>query len=200
MHPYPSQYVSVYPAKDGHLLTIRPIRSEDEPLLVHFHEQLSTESVYLRYLQVLKLSVRIAHDRLARRCAIDYDQEMALVAEQNDPQTGATEIVAVARFIKKPGKQEAEVALLVADHFQGVGLGTRLLQQLVEIARQEKLCRLTATIHPENCAMQHLCAKVRFSLQCAELRGLVRAVLELQAPVLPESPALLPACRNPIAA
>ena len=85
VRPYPAQYVADWTMKSGQQVTIRPIRPEDEPLMVQFHQTLSERSVYLRYFNALKLSQRIAHDRLMRICFIDYDREMALVAVRTDP-------------------------------------------------------------------------------------------------------------------
>ncbi len=76
---------------------IRPIRPEDEPLLIKFHEKLSERSVYLRYFQPLKLTQRVAHERLSRICFIDYDREMVLVAERPNDQ-GEPEILAIGRL------------------------------------------------------------------------------------------------------
>ena len=81
VRPYPSQYVSSWVMKNGAEVTLRPIRPEDEPLMVKFHETLSDRSVYLRYFYSLSLSSRVAHDRLVRICFVDYDREMAIVAE-----------------------------------------------------------------------------------------------------------------------
>ena len=67
--------------KDATPVTLRPIRPEDEPLLVAFHKTLSEESVYRRYFNQLKLDQRIAHERLTRICFNDYDRELALVVE-----------------------------------------------------------------------------------------------------------------------
>ena len=84
IRPYPTQYVAPWKMKNGKDIVIRPIRPEDEPLMVKFHETLSERTVYLRYLQALKLSQRVAHDRLVGICFNDYDQEIALVAEVGD--------------------------------------------------------------------------------------------------------------------
>src|SRR5262249_34493551 len=100
IRPYPAHYSSRWTLRDGTTVTIRPTRPEDEPLMVKFHDTLSPESVYLRYFQALKLSQRVAHERLARLCFIDYDREMALVAERRDPRSGEPEVVAVGRLIK----------------------------------------------------------------------------------------------------
>ena len=150
--------------KDGTPVTIRPIRPEDEPLMVAFHHSLSEQSVYYRYFSLLKLPERIAHERLTRICFNDYDRELALVAEHHDPKTAQTEILGVGRLSKAHGTNEAEFALLIRDQWQGRGLGTALLKRLVEIGRSEKLERITAHILPENHAMQRLSQKVGFQL------------------------------------
>ena len=84
-------------ARGGYIVPMEPLSvgpgeagPEDEPLITKFHEKLSERSVYLRYFQPLKLSTRTAHERLTRICFIDYDREMALVAERKDPATGET--------------------------------------------------------------------------------------------------------------
>jgi acetyltransferase len=78
IRPYPTQYVSHEELRDGTSVTIRPIRPEDEPLMVKFHETLSEESVYMRYFHMMNLDQRTTHERLTRICFIDYDREMAL--------------------------------------------------------------------------------------------------------------------------
>ena len=85
IRPYPARYVSPWKAKNGMQVLIRPIRPEDEPAMAKFHETLSDRSVYLRFFHMDKLSSRVAHARLLRKCFIDYDREMALVAERSNP-------------------------------------------------------------------------------------------------------------------
>src|SRR5437879_11349827 len=96
--PYPSQYVLPWTLKGGIEVTIRPIRAEDEPLMVKFHETLSDRTVYLRYFSSLSLAARTAHERLVRICFSDYEREMVLVAECRGPQTGKQHILAVGRL------------------------------------------------------------------------------------------------------
>ena len=83
-------------------VTIRPIRPEDEPLLVKFHETLSDRSVYLRYLHPMLLSDRVAHERLARICHCDYDREITLVAEKTEPD-GTQTLMGVGRISRIRG-------------------------------------------------------------------------------------------------
>src|SRR5581483_5383180 len=110
IRPYPKRYVAAWMMKNGEEVTIRPIRPEDEPLLIKLHGALSDRSVYLRYFQPLKLSQRTAHERLTRICFIDYDREMALVVERKTAED-TPEIIAIGRLSKLHGRNEAELAV-----------------------------------------------------------------------------------------
>ncbi|WP_371357236.1 GNAT family N-acetyltransferase [Hydrocoleum sp. CS-953] len=177
IRPYPTQYIEPWQMRNGEEVTIRPIRPEDEPLIVQFHKTLSEESVYLRYFNFLKLSRRIAHERLTRICFIDYHREMALVADYKNPETGSHEILGVGRLSKSHGVNEAEFAMLVSDRYQRQGLGTELLLRLVQVGRDEKLKRIVATVLAENTPMQRVCEKVGFQLQRGA--GVVEAKIDL---------------------
>lgn len=161
---YPTKYVSRWKMKNGTSVTFRPIRPEDEPLLVKFHQTLSPESVYRRYFSQLKLDQRIAHERLVRICFNDYDREMALVVELK--QKGAeSEILGVGRLSKQTGLQEAEFAMLVSDKWQKQGLGTELLRRLLQVAQTEKLTRVTAEIMADNHGMKTVVNKLGFNVR-----------------------------------
>ena len=95
IRPYPGQYITPCKLRDGTPVTLRPIRPEDEPLMIEFHRTLSEQSVHFRYFSLLKLDVRIAHERLTRICFNDYDREIALVVDYKNPQTGRHEILGV---------------------------------------------------------------------------------------------------------
>ena len=177
---YPSRYITTTTSKDGDPITIRPIRPEDEPMLVKFHETLSDRSVYLRYFHPLLLSHRVAHERLARICFIDYDREIALVAEGIDPNTKDTCIMAVGRLSRIHGTDDAELTMLVSDHFQGRGLGGKMMQRLIEIGRAEKMCKLRATILADNLVMRDLCERMGAQITPAPQEGRVLAELVLK--------------------
>jgi acetyltransferase len=178
IRPYPTQYVAKWTMKDGTDVTIRPIRPEDEPLMVRFHETLSDRTVYLRYLQLLKLSQRVAHERLTRICFIDYDREMALVAERQNPTSGEPEIIGVGRLQKTHGTDEAEFAVVVSDQWQGKGLGGELLCRLLQVAKDEKVGRVRADILADNIGMQKVCEKYGFKLHRNISDPTVEATLE----------------------
>ena len=177
IRPYPTQYITSSTLEDGTPVTIRPIRPEDEPLIVQFHQTLSEESIYFRYFHLIKLSRRTAHERLTRICFIDYDREMALVVDYKNPETGNHEILGVGRLSKLHGVNEAEFSMLISDPYQRRGLGTELLSRLIEVGRDEKLERIKAEILTENRPMQRVCEKVGFRLNRAS--GFVQAEIEL---------------------
>ena len=178
IRPYPRRYVRPDTMKNGEEVLVRPIRPEDEPLLIRLHQALSERTVYLRYFQPLKLSQRTAHERLTRICFIDYDREMALVVEHKGPD-GGPEIIAIGRLSRLRGKDEAEMAVLVDDRFQHLGLGTLLYRRLIEVARDEHLTRVVSTILAENHEMQAICRKLGFQLKTDLDDGTVEAVLTL---------------------
>ena len=177
IRPYPRQYVSSFTARDGGWFLIRPIRPEDEALMVGFHRSLSEDTVYARYFANLGLNQRIAHERLLRICFSDYDRELALVAERRDPVTHEPEIAAVGRLSKVHERAVAEFAILVADPYQGAGLGSELLRRLVAIGRDEGLERILADILPTNGAMIRIASEQGFRVQTSEDGGVVRAEL-----------------------
>jgi acetyltransferase len=177
--PYPSQYVSPWTAKDGTEVTIRPIRPEDEPLMVEFHGTLSDRTVYLRYLCSLSLHRRTAHERLLRICHGDYEREMVLVAEHKDPQTGERQILGVGRLNKLQGDKEAEIAVLVSDQYQGRGFGIELLRRLIQIARDEKVSRIVAEMLRDNFTIQTIFKKLGFRLRLQGDPSSIQAVLDL---------------------
>ena len=160
IRPYPRQYVSHWTARDGRRLVIRPIRPEDERLLAEFHETLSDQTVYSRFAQVFPLSQRTRHERLARVCFIDYDRQMALVAIDDQPE--GPRMAAVARLIKLHSANAAEFAVLISDRYQRVGLGSQLMERLIEVGRAERLQRIMGHISAENRAMNALCRRLGF--------------------------------------
>lgn len=162
IRPYPTEYV-ITQNIGGVEVTIRPIRPEDEPLMVKFHKTLSDRSVHLRYFGLVSLEKRIMHERLRRVCFIDYDREIALVADLKN-RDGNHQILGVGRLIKEHGTNEAEFAVLISDPWQGKGFGSELLKLLVQIGRKEGLRRITGHISPENTTMKSVSEQVGFSL------------------------------------
>ena len=177
--PYPSQYITPWTMADGTEILIRPIRPEDEPLMVKFHGSLSERSVYSRYFQPIDLVKRVAHDRLQRMCFLDYDREIALVADRK-LDDGEHEIMGVARLRKRHGiKRVADFALVVSDQAQHKGLGGQLLRRLLQVAREEKIKKLTAIILKDSKDMRGLCQKLGFTFSESENEQFIKAEISM---------------------
>ena len=180
IRPYPAQYVRSWKLADGIRVTIRPIRPEDEPLMITFHKSLSEETVHLRYFGFPGVEALAAHERLVQICFSDYDREIALIVEPIQAEEDQRQIIAVARLIKAYGANEAEVAIVISDDWQGKGLGTKLLGDLIAIGRLEGLERIVGYILPENYVMQHICRKLGFTLRYDRFEEAMEARIELR--------------------
>ena len=180
IRPYPKEYVSRATLKNGTTVTIRPVRPEDEPLMVGFHESLSERSVYMRYFRAQRLSTRISHENLRRVCFVDYDREVALVAEHKNPKTGEPRIAGIGHLGRdRVVAKEAELTLLVSDEFQHRGLGSALLGGIIEAGRAEDLHRITAVILYRNRPMRRLAKKFGFRVHRDPEGGPFEAELDL---------------------
>jgi len=179
IRPYPQQYVSTWKLKDGSPIVIRPIRPEDEPMMVKFHRALSESTVHFRYFGLLKLEQRIAHDRLVRMCFNDYDREIAIIGVRNAPETKEDEIIAVGRLIKVHDVNDAEYAIILSDRWQGHGLGTHFMKLLLEIGRQEGVEHIFGQILRENQAMQRVCKQLGFAVRYNDAIDAMEAKIKL---------------------
>ena len=181
IRPYPIQYVGTWEAKDRTKVTIRPILPEDEALLAKFHTVLSDRTVFMRYLQPIMLQERVMHERLARICHVDYDREIALVAETTDASgaSGERNVMGIVRLSRIHATNEARLSLLIGDPYQGIGLGGELVHRAVDVARRERMDRLTAVLTGNNQVMRHIFEKFGFSMQPIEDEKLIAAFLEL---------------------
>jgi acetyltransferase len=179
IRPYPSQYCGRVSLADGTVLNIRPIRPEDEPEVVRFHSTLSQESVFSRYFALIRLEKRIRHERLIRMCFVDYDRQMAMVAQKVNPDGLLDGIVAIARLRKSPLRNEAEVAVVVSDAFHRRGIGTLLIHRLIEIARDERIAVLTASVLADNPSMRTLLEKEGFVFDDSNFSEIVHGAVQL---------------------
>jgi acetyltransferase len=104
----------------------------------------------------------VAHECLIRKCFLDYDREMALVAELSNKDIGTHELLGVGRLVRKRDEGEAELGLVVADRWHGAGLGTELMRRLIGIAEDEGIRCIIANILSENKAMLALAKHFHF--------------------------------------
>jgi acetyltransferase len=180
IRPYPIQYEAPWTLRDGRRVLIRPIRPDDETLIVKLHEDLSEQSVYYYFFHPVKFSQRTSHARLMRICFLDYDRQITLIAEYKDTTSGERKILGGIRLIKQHGKNEAEFAMILAESAQGQGLGTEMLKRIIEIAKDEQLDVLTADILPDNHRMKRLCEKFEFQMKRTPDDPVIQARLDLK--------------------
>ena len=141
-------------------MLLRPIRPEDEPLESEFLEGLSEQSSRFRFFQIIK---NLSHEALVRFCNIDYDREMAFIAEIREGERRIE--IGVGRLIIEPNKKRGEFAVVVADNYQGKGLGTKLVDMLVSVGEEKGLESVYGIIMRENTAMVHMCEKLGFKVE-----------------------------------
>ena len=156
--PYPTKWVTPWRTRDGTEITIRPIRPEDEPMELEFIRGLSTETSRFRFFQIIK---DLPHEALVRFCNIDYDREMAFVAETRKGDRKVE--IGVSRLILEPNKKRGEFAVVVADKYQAKGLGIKLVDMLIEVAKEKGVESIYGIIMGENLKMIRLCEKLGFS-------------------------------------
>jgi acetyltransferase len=159
IHPYPKHLISSCQLADGTDITIRPIRPEDAEIEQSFVKALSSQSRYFRFMRSLN---ELTQEMLVRFTQIDYHRELALIAVLE--QAGRETELGVARYIINPDGQSCEFALVVADAWQGKGIGSRLMQALMEAARQRGLGVMEGEVLASNHNMLHLMTSLGFSL------------------------------------
>ncbi len=160
IHPYPTHLVFEWQLEDGTAITIRPIRPEDASIEQSFVRSLSIESRHFRFMHSLK---ELTQPMLVRFTQLDYDRELALIAVQE--QSGVETELGVARYIMNADGESCEFALVVADEWQGKGIGTRLMMALIEAARQRGFKSIDGEILSENNHMRALVKKLGFSIE-----------------------------------
>lgn len=173
IRPYPSELESTVRAKDGEVFDIRPIRPDDEPRLQALFKRLTPEEIRFRFMGPVRV---LTHHQAARFAQLDYDREMALALV--DRSDGA--IHGVVRISTDPDRTEAEYAILVVHDIAGRGLGTQLMQRIIDYSRAQGLQRLTGHVLADNTAMLDLCRRLGFSRRTdPEERGVVEVQLDL---------------------
>ena len=175
IHPYPSHLQTRFQAKDGSLVTIRPIKPEDARMEQEFVKALSPEARYMRFMNTIR---EISPAQLIRLTQIDYDREMAFVATIDVE--GREKEIGVGRYATSPDGDSCEFAIVVADDWQGKGLARRLMGILIDTARSSGLKSMHGDFLAENSRMLAFVAGLGFVLSAhPEDHGLKRGVLML---------------------
>jgi acetyltransferase len=172
--PYPKKYVTEWKLKDGTLVLLRPIKPEDENLMDEMFRSLSEETMRLRFFQIIK---EIPHETLTRYCNLDYDREVAIIAETKGDKR---RILGVGRLIAEPGRERGEFAVVVADQWQELGLGSKLIDYTIDIAKDLGLETVYGYIISMNTKMVHLCTSKGFRMEPVD-EEVTKATLELSS-------------------
>jgi acetyltransferase len=166
---YPTRYEQIWPLRGGGEYTVRPIHPDDAQMLQGLVHHLSPESRYFRFVSCIN---ELPPSMLARFTLIDYDREMALVAvvkersASTDGEIVETErIVGVSRYITNPDQASCEFSLVVADDFAGRGLGSRLMESIMEVAREKGLAEIDGLVLANNAGMLKLMRGLGFAIK-----------------------------------
>ncbi len=152
--PYPKKYVTKRTLKNGVKVTLRPIKPEDENRFNVLFKSLSEQSVRFRFFETIK---EMSHDTLSRYCNLDYDREIAIVAELDD-----RSLIGVVRLILDAERKKGEFAVTVSDSWHGLGLGSKLMDYIIDIGKDLKLESIYSDVSPENTKMLNLCGNKGF--------------------------------------
>jgi len=170
--PYPKKYVTRWKLKNGTPVILRPIKPEDETLLYELYQSFSEQTMRFRFFQVIK---DIPHETLTRYCNIDYDREIGIVAEEKEDKR---RIIGASRLILEPGRKRGEFAVVVGDQWQGFGLGSKLVDKIIEIGRDMGLKTISGDVSSRNLKMIHLCNKKGFKMDPVD-EDTKKAILKL---------------------
>jgi acetyltransferase len=172
--PYPTRYIAPWKLTDGTDVLLRPIRPEDEPMEAELLATVSKETLHGRFFEN---SVNITHDMLVRFCNIDYDREMAIVAEYTHGKK--KRIIGVGRLMGEADKGKGEFAVLVHDDFQGKGLGFKLTDVIIGIAQEKGLREINGYIDSNNRRMLRVVSELGFIAEATE-EGVTTVRLDLE--------------------
>ena len=161
--------------RDGTPVLLRPMKPEDEPLVSEFLGKCSEETIYFRYFKLIK---KWTHEMLIRFTQNDYDREIGLMALGQPP--GPEVMMGVSRLVMAADRSTAEFAVIVADPWQGKGLGPRLVERVMDIAREQGVKRLTADVLPQNQPMLEMGRRLGFGVTKDHEGQTCRLVKELQ--------------------
>ena len=158
--PYPTKYVTELRTRDNRRVILRPIRPEDEPLWLEMFKNFSKETIMQRFFYIIKDT---AHDLRVRYCNIDYDREIAIVAELTE--NNQRKIAGVVRLVIDPDGRKGEFAVVLADPWQKLGLGSKMVDYIIGIAEDKNLESVYGVVMRENTRMIALVESLGFQVK-----------------------------------
>ena len=159
MVPYPKEYETTRKISDGTRVTLRSITPEDEMLWLEMFKNFSEKSVWNRFFNVIKDT---PHEVRVRYCDINYDDEIAIVAELQEEEK---KMLGVARFTIDSNRRSGELAFIVADPWQGLGLGTMMVEHVINICREKKVEIIYSFMLPNNYGSIRFLKKIGFTIE-----------------------------------
>ncbi len=149
--PYPSEYISNFTMKNGKNALLRPIKPEDELMEKEMFSNFSERTQKFRFFQLIR---DISHEELIRYTQIDYDREIAIIAEVTED--GRKKMAGVVRLIADQYNETAEFAIVVADPWHNMGLGNKFTDYVYDIAKERGIQKIYANVLAQNHIMQHM--------------------------------------------
>jgi len=171
--PYPKEYIKTFKTEKGKKIKLRPIKPEDEPLEAEMFRNFSKETERFRFFRTIK---EITHELLIRYTQIDYDREIAIIAETEEG--GKKKMTGVVRLIEDPYRNNAEFAIVVADPWQKQGIGNKLTDYILEIAKDRGIKKIYAEFLKDNYIMKKMLEERGFEITDKE--DIYHAELKLQ--------------------
>ncbi|MGD8609264.1 MAG: bifunctional acetate--CoA ligase family protein/GNAT family N-acetyltransferase [Myxococcales bacterium] len=148
IHPYPHDLVRHWQTAEGQDITIRPIRPEDAEIEQAFVRNLSPKAKHFRFMQGVR---ELTPEMLVRFTQLDYDRELALIAVVQEG--GEEREIAVARYAINPDGEDCEFAVVVSDEWQGRGIGSEIMRQLMNAAKDRGIKRIEGQVLKDNVEM-----------------------------------------------
>ena len=156
----PKKYEKLVRLRDGRTVLLRLIKPEDEPMWLEMFRNFSEESIRYRFFHIIKDT---PHEMRARYCDIDYAKEIGIVAELEEE--GQRQILGVVRLIIEEDEKTGEIAFIVADPWQGLGLGSKMVDHMIEICKDRGLETIYALTLPDNYRAIRLLKQRGFAIQ-----------------------------------
>jgi acetyltransferase len=173
MVTYPKEFETHRQLRDGTKVILRSIKPEDEMMWLEMFRSFSDKSVWNRFFNVIQ---ETPHEFRVRYCNIDYDKEIAIIAELQEK--NGSKMLGVVRFTFDSDMKKGELAFIVVDRWQNLGLGTMMVEHMISILKQKKVETLYSFILPNNYGSIRFLKRLNFTMHYSD-REQVKAVLNL---------------------
>jgi len=172
---YPEKYKTLWKLRNGQTVLLRPVKPEDEPMWLEMFSGWSEETIRYRFFGTIKIP--LTHEFSASCTNIDYDKEIAIVAELEED--GKRKLLGVVRLFTESVMKTGEIAFVVADALHRQGLGSKLVNYIIEISKDKKHETIHAVILQNNYKAIGLMKKIGFNLEFSD-DDIVKATLNIK--------------------